>query len=131
MVTLEQIKLLESKISKAINFVAQLTDENNELKKQNEELEETIEALKEEKTRVQEGIVSALGKLNQFEDAIERSISSVKGGSKFPQSSPNAAPAVPQGEPPPVSPAPQPRSAASLRSAEQPAPAAKPQPSLP
>ena len=38
MVTLEQIKLLETKIAKAINFVTQLTDENNELKKRNEEL---------------------------------------------------------------------------------------------
>ena len=74
MVTLEQIKLLESKLTRAINFVSRLTEENSRLKKRNDELEETIAALKEEKARIEEGIVSALGKLNQFEDAIERSL---------------------------------------------------------
>ena len=73
MVTLEQIKLLESKLTRAINFVTQLTEENSRLKKRSEALEETIIALKEEKARIEEGIVSVLGKLNQFEDAIERS----------------------------------------------------------
>ena len=82
MVTLEQIKLLESKLTRAINFVSQLTEENNRLKKQNDEFEETIISLKEEKTRVEEVIVSALGKLNQFEDVIEHSLSSVKSSSK-------------------------------------------------
>ena len=77
MVTLEQIKLLESKLTRAINFVTQVTDENNSLKKRNDALEKTIITLKEEKTRIEEGIVSALGKLNQFEDAIERSLGSV------------------------------------------------------
>jgi len=81
MVTLEQIRLLESKISRAIEFVARLTEEKARLMQQNEELRETItalretiEALKEEKNRVEEGIVSALGKLNQFEDAMERTL---------------------------------------------------------
>lgn len=85
MVTLEQIKLLESKISRAINFVADVTEENSRLKKRNDELEAengefkaALEKLKEEKTRVDEGIISALGTLNQFEDAIERSLSVVK-----------------------------------------------------
>ena len=82
MVTLEQIKLLESKLTRAINFVSQLSEENSRLKKRNDELEETVVSLKEETTRVEEGIASALGKLNQFEDAIERSLSSVRGGSK-------------------------------------------------
>lgn len=77
MVTLEQIKLLESKLTKAINFVGKLSEENSRLKKQNKELEATIASLKEEKARVEEGIVSALGKLNQFEDAIERSLGSI------------------------------------------------------
>jgi len=78
MVNLEQIKLLESKISRAISFVSQITEENARLKKRNEELEETVTALREETTKVEEGIVSALGKLNQFEDTIERSLSAVK-----------------------------------------------------
>jgi len=82
MVTLEQIKLLESKITRAVNFVVQVTEENSRLKKRNTELEGIIEKLREEKNKVEEGIVSALGKLNQFEDAIERSLSSAKSNSK-------------------------------------------------
>jgi len=80
MVTLEQIKLLESKISRAIEFVGQVTEENLRLKQQNEELEETIATLKEETIRMEEGIASALGKFNQFEDAIERSLSTARIG---------------------------------------------------
>ena len=78
MVTLEQIKLLETKITRAINFIDEVTEENSRFKKRIDELEGIISALREEKSRVEEGIVSALGKLNQFEDAIERSLSSVK-----------------------------------------------------
>ncbi|MDR1307327.1 MAG: cell division protein ZapB [Treponema sp.] len=78
MVTLEQIKLLESKIARAIGFVSQVTEENGRLKKRNEALEEAIAKLKEEKAKVEEGIVSVLGRLNQFEDAIGRSLAAVK-----------------------------------------------------
>jgi len=95
MVTLEQIRLLESKIGRAIEFVAKLTEEKARLTRQNEELRETITALREtievlkeeksrveeeksrveeEKNRVEEGIASALGKLDQFEDAIEQTL---------------------------------------------------------
>ncbi|MCL1927414.1 MAG: cell division protein ZapB [Treponema sp.] len=90
MVTLEQIKLLESKLARAINFVTQITEENNRLKKQNNELEKTINALKEEKTRVEEVIISALGKLNKFEDAIERSLGTAASASSV-KSSPRPA----------------------------------------
>jgi uncharacterized phage infection (PIP) family protein YhgE len=78
MVTLEQIKLLESKIVRAIDAVTRLTDENMHLRKRNDELKELAERLKEEKTRVEAGIVSALDRLNQFEDAIERSLAASK-----------------------------------------------------
>ena len=121
MVTLDQIKLLETKITKAVNFVSQLTDENNELKRRNEELEETIAVLKDEKNRVQEGIISALGKLNQFEDAIERSISSVKSEQKSPQNDTGNVPSRSAEQSKPAQP----------RPAEQPVPAVKPQSSLP
>jgi hypothetical protein len=85
MVTLEQIKLLESKIVKAIGVVNQLTEENVRLKKRNDEmkerngeLEELVERLKDERTKVEAGIVSALDRLNQFEDVIERSLAATK-----------------------------------------------------
>ncbi|MDR0447749.1 MAG: hypothetical protein LBH07_03685 [Treponema sp.] len=86
MVSLEQIKLLESKIARVINFVTQVTEENGRLKKRNKELEELSSKLQEEKAKVDEGIVSALGILDQFEDAIERSLSKVKESQKLPQS---------------------------------------------
>ncbi|MCL1812128.1 MAG: cell division protein ZapB [Treponema sp.] len=93
MVTLEQIKLLESKLTRAINFVTQLTEEKNSLKKRNKELEETIISLKEEKTRWGEGIESALGILNRFEDAIERSLeTAVSAGSAGSASSVKSSP---------------------------------------
>ena len=96
MATLEQIKLLESRLTRAINFVARLTEENSRLKKRNDELEETNAALREEKTRVEEGIVSALRKLNQFEDAIEKSLSAKS--SPKPETLSQARPSVEQGE---------------------------------
>jgi FtsZ-binding cell division protein ZapB len=119
MITLEQIKLLESKIAKAIDFVNQVTEENSRLKKRNEELGEAITRLKDEKVKIEEGIVSALGKLNQFEDAIERSLSAVKGGTKTAgpvnpvpvpsnEASPAPSPVSPVNPPAPVHPAAQP-----------------------
>ncbi|MDR2313951.1 MAG: cell division protein ZapB [Spirochaetaceae bacterium] len=84
MVTLEQIKLLESKIARAIDFLGRVTEENTRLKKRNDELEQTIARLKEEKNKVEAGIISALGRLNQFEDAIERSLSSEMNRTKPP-----------------------------------------------
>jgi hypothetical protein len=104
MVTLEQIKLLESRIVRAIDVVNRLTEENLRLKKRNEDLEELAERLKDEKSRVEAGIVSALDRLNQFEDAIERSLAASK-----PPHPPAAAP-IPHSVPgpviPPVPPAP-------------------------
>ncbi|MDR2767212.1 MAG: cell division protein ZapB [Treponema sp.] len=97
MVTLEQVKLLESKIVRAIGFVTQVTEENNRLKKRNEELEELAARLKDEKARVEEGIISALDRLNQFEDAIGRSISAAKTSAGVSGAAPKtqaAAPAV-------------------------------------
>ncbi|MDR1507892.1 MAG: hypothetical protein LBI67_12405 [Treponema sp.] len=80
MVTLEQIKLLESKITRMIDIVARLNEENARLKKRSEELETLTGKLESEKTRMEEGILSALDRLNrQLEDAIGRSAGSVKG----------------------------------------------------
>jgi hypothetical protein len=82
MFSLEQVKLLESKITRMVNFITRVTEENNRLKKRNDELEEAMVTLREEKTRMEEGINSALGKLNQFEDAIEQSLSFAKANQK-------------------------------------------------
>jgi hypothetical protein len=72
---------LESKVIKAIDYVNQITEENNLLRgkletyqKRIDELEVLINRFKEDQGRIEEGIVSALDRLNQFETAIESSI---------------------------------------------------------
>ena len=81
MVSLEQVKLLESKVTKAIDYVKKVTEENTSLKGkldsyQNriDELEVLIQQFKEEQNRIADGILSALDRLNQFEDAFEKPI---------------------------------------------------------
>jgi chromosome segregation ATPase len=85
MVTLEQVRLLETKVAKAIDFVRQVTEENNALKgkvdsyeRRIDELEVLIQRFKEDQGRIEDGILSALDRLNQFEDAIEKSLSPVR-----------------------------------------------------
>jgi FtsZ-binding cell division protein ZapB len=85
MVTLEQVRLLETKVAKAIDFVKQVTEENNALKgkvdsyeRRIDELEILIQHFKEDQGRIEDSILSALDRLNQFEDAIEKSLSPVR-----------------------------------------------------
>ncbi|MDR1956902.1 MAG: cell division protein ZapB [Treponema sp.] len=82
--TLEHVKLLESKVDNAIGFVKRLTEENSRLKEETkgqqqriEELEQVIQGCKEDQARIEEGILSALNRLNQFEDAMEEHLSQV------------------------------------------------------
>jgi hypothetical protein len=78
MVTLEQIKLLESKVARTIDTVIRVTEENSFLKskletyqKRIDELEVLIQRFKEEQGRIEEGIISALDRLNKFEETVE------------------------------------------------------------
>jgi predicted nuclease with TOPRIM domain len=82
MVTIEQVKQLESRVAKAIEYVNKVTDENTLLKgkldayqKRIDELEVLIQRFKEDQNRIEEGIVSALERLNQFEDDVEKTLS--------------------------------------------------------
>ena len=82
MVSLEQVKLLESKVSRTIDYVKKVNEEKKQLKekldsyqKRIDELEVLIQRFKEDQSRIEDGILSALDRLNQFEDAL---------GSKFP-----------------------------------------------
>jgi len=85
MVSLEQIKLLESKVTKTIDYVKKVTEDNIHLKeklnsyqKRIDELEILIQNFKEEQSRIEDGILSALDRLNQFEDALESTLSAEK-----------------------------------------------------
>ncbi|AEF86600.1 conserved hypothetical protein [Treponema primitia ZAS-2] len=85
MVTLEQVRQLEEKIAKAIEYVTRVTGENKLLQgkldgalKRVSELEGIVQRFKDDQNRIEEGIISALDRLNQFEDAIGKSLSSVQ-----------------------------------------------------
>jgi FtsZ-binding cell division protein ZapB len=82
MLTLEQVKLLEAKVANAIDYVQRVTGENAALRKKLEsnqkridELEILMSHFKEDQNRIEDGILAALDRLNQFEDAVEKSLS--------------------------------------------------------
>jgi FtsZ-binding cell division protein ZapB len=107
MVTLEQIRQLETKIGKAIDYVNRVSGENARLQgeldgsqKRIAELEETVQRFREEQSRIEEGILAALDRLDQFEDAVNKGLSNVQAVVAA------AAPAVPVADPGPAKAAP-------------------------
>jgi len=109
MVNLEQVKLLETKVAKAIDYVDRLAKENAVLHRQEAELQTKLEAaqkrvdefelleldlqtrvesyqkridelevlvssFKEDQGQIEEGILSALDRLSQFEKAMEKTL---------------------------------------------------------
>jgi TolA-binding protein len=85
MVTLEQVRQLETKIGKAIDYVNRMSGENIRLRgeldgseKRVAELEQTVQRFREEQGRIEEGILAALDRLDQFEDAVNQGLSNVQ-----------------------------------------------------
>ena len=92
MINLEQVKLLESKVAKAIDYIEHLTAENTTLRKRETDLQSRLEAnqkrideldkiimqFKEDHGLIESGILAALDKLCQFEEAMEKSLSTGK-----------------------------------------------------
>jgi predicted nuclease with TOPRIM domain len=88
MINLEQVKLLETKVAKTIDFVERVSKENAALirreaelqekldadQKRIEELEVLIRGFKEEQGHIEDGILAALDRLSQFEEAIDKSL---------------------------------------------------------
>ena len=81
MVTLEQVRLLETKVAGAIDYVKRVTEENGLLKgkldgcqRRISELEGLVQRFKEDQGRIEDGILAALDRLSQFEDAIDKSL---------------------------------------------------------
>jgi TolA-binding protein len=109
MINLEQVKLLELKVAKAIDYiermtaenaatadlVKRITAENAALQQREAELQARMESyqkriddfeilimrFKEDQGQIEDGILSVLDKLSQFEEAMEKSLNEGKGKS--------------------------------------------------
>ncbi|MCL2443355.1 MAG: cell division protein ZapB [Treponema sp.] len=89
MISLEQVRLLESKVTKVIDYVRRVKEENAALtserrnlvakldssQKRLGELELLVMRFKEDQGRIEDGIIAALDRLSQFEEAFESSLS--------------------------------------------------------
>ena len=88
MVSLEQVQLLETKVAKAIEYIQRLSSENAALasekvslreklevnQKRLDELETLVLRFKEDQGRIEDGIIAALDRLSQFEEAFENKL---------------------------------------------------------
>ena len=96
MINFEQVKLLETKVAKTIDYVDRLIKENAALHRQEAEMQARLESyqkridelevlvmgFKEDQGRIEEGILAALDRLNQFEKAMEKSLRDRPAGTK-------------------------------------------------
>ncbi|TFG84474.1 MAG: cell division protein ZapB [Spirochaetales bacterium] len=77
MLTLEQVKVLESRVEKAVALIESLRSENATLRSglavadgRVSELEELVRDFQKDQVRIEEGIIEALRKLDAFEDLV-------------------------------------------------------------
>jgi len=89
MVSLEHVQLLEQKVARVIEHIQRLSSEKAALyeeianlkarldgnQKRLEDAEMVVMRFKEDQSRIEDGIMAALNRLNQFEEAFETSIS--------------------------------------------------------
>jgi len=85
MISIEQVRLLGARVERFIEHVDKVTEENAALKtkldacqKRIDELEVLIQRFKEDQAKIEDGILSALDRLNKFEDEMDRGISRAK-----------------------------------------------------
>ena len=83
MLNLDQIKQPEARVSKAIELMQTLKDENDLLKlelhdrqKRIEELENIVLVFKNDQAKIEEGIINALNHLSAFEDTVYQAANS-------------------------------------------------------
>jgi predicted nuclease with TOPRIM domain len=88
MISLEQVQLLETRVAKAIEYAQKIAGENASLiseraglqakldatQKRIDELEVLVMHFKEDQGRIEDGIIAALDRLSQFEEAFEKSL---------------------------------------------------------
>jgi chromosome segregation ATPase len=77
MSTLDNVKLLEAKIEKAIEVIKQLTEENRKLRDKTivlqekiNDLEFTVLSYKEDQQHIESGIQSVMDRLNQLDESL-------------------------------------------------------------
>jgi len=77
MLNLDQVRLLENRVEKAVGKIQSLTTENTHLRSQLSslqsrvnELEGLVRAFKDDQGRIEEGILNALDRLSAFEDSV-------------------------------------------------------------
>lgn len=80
MLSLDQVRLLENRVEKAVTKIESLVTENARLRAQNaalqshaSELEGLVRAFKDDQGRIETGILNALDRLSAFEDSISSS----------------------------------------------------------
>lgn len=80
MLNLDQVRLLENRVEKAVNKIQTLTAENNHVRTQLSglqtrvnELEGLVRSFKDDQGRIEEGILNALDRLSAFEDSVYQS----------------------------------------------------------
>ncbi|HHU36484.1 MAG TPA: cell division protein ZapB [Treponema sp.] len=77
MLTLDQVRLLENRVEKAVGKITSLTEENNRLRSQlstlqsrTTELEGFVTSFKDDQGKIEAGILNALEQLSVFEDSL-------------------------------------------------------------
>jgi len=77
MLNLDQVRLLENRVEKAVSKIQSLTAENANvlsqltgLQSRVNELEGLVRSFKDDQGRIEEGILNALDKLSAFEDSV-------------------------------------------------------------
>jgi predicted nuclease with TOPRIM domain len=79
MITLEQIRLLETKVQQAVDRIGRLMNENAALRRALEsnearvqELERIVSQFKDDQGKIEQGIINALAQLDSIEDTVGR-----------------------------------------------------------
>lgn len=82
MISLEQVRALETRVGKAVALIASLRAENASLsagltaaESKVAELEGLVAAFQKDQARIEEGIMEALRKLDSFEDSVHEAVS--------------------------------------------------------
>ncbi len=77
MLSLDQVRLLENRVEKAVGKIQSLDAENTRLRSQLSalqshvsELESLVQGFKDDQGRIEEGILNALDRLSAFEDSM-------------------------------------------------------------